>query len=71
MKITQRLDYNRLAEVLAERNMVEPAAIHELLNASNDGGQAFPERADDSSSHKDVFGRLGGGLLHEVALSVE
>lgn len=43
MKLTQRLDYNRLAEVLAERNMVEPAAIHELLQASNDGGQAFPE----------------------------
>lgn len=43
MKLTQRLDYNRLAEVLAERNMVEPSAIHELLQASNDGGQAFPE----------------------------
>lgn len=43
MKLTQRLDYNRLAEVLAERNMVEPSAIHELLQASNEGGQAFPE----------------------------
>ena len=43
MKLSQRLDYNRLAEVLAERKLVEPGAINELLQASNDGGQAFPE----------------------------
>jgi hypothetical protein len=43
VKLSQRLDYNRLAEVLAERKMVEPGAINELLQGSNDGGQAFPE----------------------------
>lgn len=43
MKLSQRLDYNRLAEVLAERKLVEPGAINELLKGSNDGGQAFPE----------------------------
>lgn len=43
MKLSQRLDYNRLAEVLAERKMVEPSTINELLQGSNEGGQAFPE----------------------------
>ncbi|MEZ6019410.1 MAG: hypothetical protein R3F17_04690 [Planctomycetota bacterium] len=43
MKFTQRLDYARLAEVLAEREMVDLAALQELLQASNEGGQAFPE----------------------------
>ncbi len=43
MKFTQRLDYGRLAEVLAERDMAAVSAIQELLQASNDGGQPFPE----------------------------
>ena len=43
MKFTQRLDYGRLAEVLAEREMAAVSAIQELLQASNEGGQPFPE----------------------------
>ena len=43
MKFTKRLDYSRLAQALAERDMVDLSAIQELLQASNDGGQAFPE----------------------------
>lgn len=43
MKSSQRLDYNRLAEALAERQMAELDSIRALLKISNDGGQAFPE----------------------------
>ncbi|HPF14491.1 MAG: hypothetical protein H6827_06835 [Planctomycetes bacterium] len=43
MKFTQKLDYSRLAEVLAEREMADLSAIQELLKASNEGGQPFPE----------------------------
>ncbi len=49
MKFTQRLDYSRLAEALTERDMVAIASIQELLNASNDGGQAFPEALVESN----------------------
>ncbi len=43
MKFTKRLDYSRLAQALAERDLVDLAAIQELLQASNEGGQPFAE----------------------------
>ncbi|MDF1838636.1 MAG: hypothetical protein P1V35_12270 [Planctomycetota bacterium] len=49
MKFTQRLDYGRLAEALTERDMVALASIQELLKASNEGGQAFPEALVESN----------------------
>ncbi|MCA9000526.1 MAG: hypothetical protein KDB61_01290 [Planctomycetes bacterium] len=49
MKFTQRLDYSRLAEALTERDMVALATVQELLNASNEGGQAFPEALIDAN----------------------
>lgn len=49
VKFTQRLDYSRLAEALTERDMVAIASIQELLNASNEGGQPFPEALVESN----------------------
>ncbi|MFT4647110.1 MAG: hypothetical protein ACI9X4_000317 [Glaciecola sp.] len=43
VKFTQRLDYSRLAEALTERDLVAQSSIQELLKASNEGGQPFPE----------------------------
>ncbi len=49
VKFTQRLDYGRLAEALTERDMVALASIQELLKASNEGGQPFPEALVESN----------------------
>ncbi len=49
VKFTQRLDYNRLAEALTERDMVTLASVQELLKASNEGGQPFPEALVESN----------------------
>jgi hypothetical protein len=43
VKQNQRLEYGRLAEVLAERGLVEPQALREALQFSGRGGLAFPE----------------------------
>jgi hypothetical protein len=43
VKQNQRLDYGRLAEVLAERGLVEPQALREALQFSGRGGLPFPE----------------------------
>ena len=49
VKFTQRLDYGRLAEALTERDMVALSSIQELLKASNEGGQPFPEALVESN----------------------
>ena len=43
MKHNQRLDYARLAEVLADRGLVEPNALREALKFSGQGNLPFPE----------------------------
>lgn len=43
MKHNQRLEYGRLAEVLAERGMCEPQALREALQFSGRGNAPFPE----------------------------
>ena len=43
MKIRQRLEYGRLAEVLAERGIVDARAIQDALQFSQRGGPPFPE----------------------------
>lgn len=43
MKHNQRLDYSRLAEVLAERGMCEPQALREALQFSGRGHSPFAE----------------------------
>lgn len=44
MKTHQRLDYEQLAKVLAERGLVEPRALKEALDlAAAPGGTPFPE----------------------------
>jgi hypothetical protein len=48
VKFTQRLDYSRLAEALTERDLVAMSSIQELLKASNEGGQPFPEALIES-----------------------
>ncbi|MBK7878750.1 MAG: hypothetical protein IPJ77_24085 [Planctomycetes bacterium] len=42
-KNNQRLEYGRLAEVLAERGLVEPQALREALQFSSQGNMPFPE----------------------------
>jgi hypothetical protein len=42
-KNNQRLEYGRLAEVLAERGLVEPQALREALQFSLQGNMPFPE----------------------------
>lgn len=42
-KNNQRLEYGRLAEVLAERGLVEPQALREALQFSTQGNMPFPE----------------------------
>lgn len=42
-KQNQRLGYQRLAEVLKERGLVDPQAIDETLQLAGQGGPAFPE----------------------------
>jgi hypothetical protein len=42
-KSSQRLDYARLSEVLAERGMCEPQALREALNFSGRGHSPFAE----------------------------
>lgn len=43
MKSRQRLEYGRLAEVLAERGIVDARAIQDALQFSQRGGPPFPE----------------------------
>jgi hypothetical protein len=43
VKLHQRLEYARLAEVLAERAMCEPQALREALQISGRGSPAFAE----------------------------
>ena len=43
MKHNQRLEYGRLAEVLAERGLVEPQALREALQFSGKATLPFPE----------------------------
>jgi hypothetical protein len=43
VKSRQRLDYGRLAEVLAERGIVDARAIQDALQFSLRGGPSFPE----------------------------
>jgi len=43
LKHNQRLDYARLAEVLADRGLVEPNALREALKFSGQGNLPFPE----------------------------
>jgi hypothetical protein len=43
LKHNQRLDYARLAEVLADRGLVEPNALREALKFSGKGNLPFPE----------------------------
>jgi hypothetical protein len=43
VKHNQRLDYARLAEVLADRGLVEPQALREALKFSGQGNLPFPE----------------------------
>jgi hypothetical protein len=43
VKINQRLDYARLAEVLAERGLVDPHALREALQFSGKGNLPFSE----------------------------
>lgn len=42
-KTNQRLEYSRLAEVLAERGLVDPQALREALQWSGKGNLPFPE----------------------------
>lgn len=48
-KPSQRLDYARLADVLAERGMCEPAALREALNFSGRGNAPFAEAVVSAS----------------------
>jgi len=43
LKHNQRLDYARVAEVLADRGLVEPHAVREALQFSGQGNLPFPE----------------------------
>lgn len=43
VKPNQRLGYQRLAEVLVERNVVDSDAVRAALHQSSGNGQAFPE----------------------------
>lgn len=43
MKHHQRLDHNRLAEVLAERGLCDPQALREALQLSGHGNPSFAE----------------------------
>lgn len=43
VKNNQRLEYNRLAEVLAERGLVDPQSLREALQFSGRGNLPFPE----------------------------
>lgn len=43
MKTSQRLDYVRLSEILAERGLVEPRALQEAMQLSGQGSLPFPE----------------------------
>lgn len=43
LKSTQRLDYNRLAEALGERGLVEPQALQHILTQCLSGGGLFTE----------------------------
>ena len=43
MKLHQRLDYDRLAEVLGDRGLVEPSALQHVLHQCISSGQLFPE----------------------------
>ena len=43
MKSRQRLEYGRLAEVLAERGLVDQRALQDALQFSARGGPPFPE----------------------------
>ncbi|MCP5021175.1 MAG: hypothetical protein GY930_05300 [bacterium] len=72
MKFTQRLDYSRLAEALTERDMVAIASIQELLNASNDGGQPFPEALVESNLIPDWdLSRVVCDVFHLPFLPIE
>ena len=56
-KQNQRLGYQRLAEVLKERGLVDPQAIDESLQLASQGGPAFPEAL------------IGAGLIADWELS--
>jgi len=43
VKISHRLEYARIAEILAERGMAEPRAVQEALQLSGRGSLRFPE----------------------------
>lgn len=49
MKNNQRLDYSRLAEVLAERGVCEPQALREALQFSGRGHAPFAEALVNAS----------------------
>ena len=72
MKFTKRLDYSRLAQALAERDLVDLAAIQELLQASNDGGQAFAEALVTSNLVSDWdLSRVVSDVFHLPFLPVD
>jgi len=43
VKTSHRFDFSRLAELLAERGLVEPQALQEALQLSRQGNMPFPE----------------------------
>ncbi len=71
MKI-QRLDYNRLAEVLSERGLVEPATLHYILQQCFNTGELFPEVLVRENLVADwELSRLACETFHLVFLPVE
>ena len=63
MKIAQRFDYARLAEVLQERGLVDNEILRELLHASHAGGAPFPEALVD-------LGHVGDWDLSQIVCEI-
>lgn len=72
MKNNQRLDYARLAEVLAERGICEPQALREALQFSGRGHAPFAEALVNASLVSDwELSRIVCELYNLAFLSVD
>lgn len=72
MKISQRLDYNRFAEVLSELGVVEPSTLQHILQQSFNTNELFPEVLVRESLVADwELSRIACEAFHLVFLSVD
>lgn len=72
MKISQRLDYNRFAEVLNELGVIETATLQHILQQSFNTGELFPEVLVREGLIADwELSRIACEAFHMVFLSVD